>query len=101
MKRSIFYIVAQKTIVDKSIYKDNAKDFATEDEYFPLRIDNEQLFFHNIKFDDDMKTFIDVFEIKLGIEEIEFDDSVHQLAPLLGFETVAVCLSCGVAALVC
>mgnify|MGYP000418406372 CR=1 FL=1 len=41
MKKSIFYIVAQKTIVDKSIYKENAKDFVGEDEYFPLRIDNE------------------------------------------------------------
>ena len=43
MKKSIFYLVGQKTFVDKSIYEDNAKDFPKEDEsgYFPLRIDNE------------------------------------------------------------
>ena len=41
MVRSIFYLVGQKTIVDKSIYKDTAKDFKTDEEYFPLRIDND------------------------------------------------------------
>ena len=43
MKKSIFYLVGQKTFVDKSIYENNAKDFPNDDEigYFPLRIDNE------------------------------------------------------------
>ena len=77
MQVNIFYMVKQSNLLDKSVYKDNAQDFISEHEYFPIRKVADSVFYRNMPIPD--PNFVDIMEIKLGMDTIEYSDSLLNL----------------------
>lgn len=70
-------MVKQSNLLDKSVYNHNAKDFKFESEYFPIRKVADSIFYRNIPKPN--PKYVDIMEIKLGVDTIEFSDSLLNL----------------------
>ena len=76
MGKQIFYVVSQKTSVDKSIYSWNANnDFNDENgNYFPLHKSPSSLLYEAPTTATNHKEIVPVIELMLGMDELELDD---------------------------
>ena len=75
-------MVRQETVVDKSIYYDQAIDFKDEEtgEYYPLRVRTRSMFYQTFKPSNSIESdIVDILDIRLTIGSIEMDDSMLQL----------------------
>lgn len=67
LSSNIFYMVRQQNVVDKSIYN-------TTTDYFPLRVLADSIFYKTLG--NIHPTVVDIVEIRLGIDTVEFSDSI-------------------------
>lgn len=76
LAKNLFSFINQKTMVDKNIYsKDDSDPFFMkhDNEYYPLQKKAERQFQHTLQpYKND---FIRMYEVYLGIDMVEFDDS--------------------------
>ena len=79
----MFYLIRQETVVDSSIYYDDAVDFKYEETktYFPLKKMMRSEFYDSIEIhsDSDRRShdegLVSIFEISLGVNKVQIDDS--------------------------
>jgi hypothetical protein len=77
MQVNIFYMVKQSNLLDKSVYKENARDFNSDSEYFPIRKVADGIFYRNMPKPN--PKYVEMMEVKLGVDTIEFSDSLLNL----------------------
>ena len=78
MKKTIFYVITQKTTVNKERYDEEADHHFTDDlGYYPLQKEVKSLLFSA------MQTYGEgiapIFEIMFGLDKVRIDDSKYQL----------------------
>ena len=78
-KSNNFYLIRQDTMVDKSIYYDDAKDFKDEETktYWPLRRHMKSEIFQALH-SDHTSEIVELIEVSLGLNQLTFDDNWFQ-----------------------
>ena len=78
IEQNVFYIVSQKTTVNKEIYEEDSDNyFDDESGYFPLQKGPKSLFYSTLP--GRQKGILPIFEMMIGLDKIEVDDSKYQM----------------------
>ena len=79
MEGQIFYIVAQKTTVNKAIYEKDADHHFTDDtgQYFPLEKEAKSLIYQTLPYTPE--GIIPLFELMIGMDQVEVEDNKFSL----------------------